>query len=65
MELASFVYKNVYRFDTQNLETDLIHRCCFFLCVTSADYLRAFVEEYSLSILQIERIPKHNLHAAL
>ena len=29
MELASFVYKNLYRFDEQNLETDLIHRCPF------------------------------------
>lgn len=29
MELASWVYKHVYRFDHQNLETDLVLRCAF------------------------------------
>ena len=27
MELASWVYKKVYRFDHQNLETNLVNRC--------------------------------------
>ncbi len=64
MELASWAYKEVYRFEHQNLETDLLLRCACPSYVSSKQQSHLAVRSYfaELEILNITAMKAVSTH---